>query len=143
MLLRMYLRWCERKGYKTEMLDQQPGEEAGIKSVSVHRRGRLGVRLSARGERRAPAGAHLAVRRQRAPPDRVRRRRSSTRISTTTIEIEIRDEDLEVQTFRSGGAGGQHVNKTESAVRIIHMPIGHRRRVPDGALAAQEPLDAR
>jgi peptide chain release factor 2 len=123
MLLRMYLRWCERKGYKTEMLDHQPGEEAGIKSATFSVTGDW-----AYGYLRAERGVHRLVR--ISPFDANARRQTAFAAVDVfpdledDVEIEIRDEDLEVQTFRSGGAGGQHVNKTESAVRIIHHPSG-------------------
>ena len=123
MLLRMFLRWCERKGYKTEMLDQQPGEEAGIKSASFSVEGDW-----AYGYLKAERGVHRLVR--ISPFDAAARRQTAFAAVDVfpdieeEINIEIRDEDLEVQTFRSGGAGGQHVNKTESAVRIIHHPSG-------------------
>ena len=140
MLLRMYMRWCERKGYKIEMLDHQPGEEAGIKSASFTVEGEWAYRLPARGERRAPAGAHLALRRQRAPPDLVRRR---LRLSRPRRDHQDRDPrrgprgaDLPLgrrrraarQQDRVGGAHHPHADR-------------HRRRLPDRALAAQEPLD--
>jgi peptide chain release factor 2 len=123
MLLRMYLRWCERKGFKTEMLDHQPGEEAGIKSATFSVTGDW-----AYGYLRAERGVHRLVR--ISPFDANARRQTAFAAVDVfpdledDVEIEIRDEDLEVQTFRSGGAGGQHVNKTESAVRIIHHPSG-------------------
>jgi peptide chain release factor 2 len=123
MLFRLYSRWCERKGYKIEVLDHQPGEEAGIKSVSFSVEGEWTF-----GYLRSENGVHRLVR--ISPFDAAARRQTAFAAVFVypdldeAIQIEIRDEDLEIQTFRSGGAGGQHVNKTESAVRIIHHPSG-------------------
>jgi peptide chain release factor 2 len=123
MLFRLYSRWCERKGYKIEVLDHQPGEEAGIKSVSFSVEGEWTF-----GYLRSENGVHRLVR--ISPFDAAARRQTAFAAVfiypdlDEAIQIEIRDEDLEIQTFRSGGAGGQHVNKTESAVRIIHHPSG-------------------
>ena len=123
MLFRMYLRWCERSGYRTEVLDQQPGEEAGIKSATFSVEGEWSF-----GYLRSENGVHRLVR--ISPFDSNARRHTAFAAVFVypdldeSIHIDIRDEDLEVQTFRSGGAGGQHVNKTESAVRIIHQPSG-------------------
>ncbi|MGB5812474.1 MAG: peptide chain release factor 2 [Polyangiales bacterium] len=125
-LLRMYLRWCERRGYKTELLSRQSGDEAGIKDAAFVARG-----PNAYGYLRAENGVHRLIR--ISPFDANKRRHTSfAGVSVvpdlddelTEGEIEIRDEDLEVSTMRSGGAGGQHVNRTESAIRIKHIPSG-------------------
>lgn len=123
MLRRMYYRWAERRGYALEELDLQEGDEAGIKSVSFAVRG-----PNAFGYLKAESGVHRLVR--ISPFDSNARRHTAFAAVFVypeiddSIEIDIREEDLEVQTMRSGGAGGQHVNKTESAVRIIHRPSG-------------------
>jgi peptide chain release factor 2 len=123
MLERMYRRWAERHGFKTETLDHQPGEEAGIKSVT------LGVRgANAYGFLRVERGVHRLVR--ISPFDAQSRRHTSFASVEVLPEIEddvevvIEDKDLRVDTFRASGAGGQHVNKTDSAVRITHLPSG-------------------
>ena len=124
MLLRMYTRWAEAHGYKVEWLEESPGEEAGIKSATLQDQGRQRLRLAEDRVRRAPPGAHLALRRPAA------RRHTSFAsvwvypVIDDTIEIEIKDKDLRVDTYRASGAGGQHVNKTDSAVRITHLPTG-------------------
>lgn len=123
MLLRMILRFCERKGFDTEMIDYQAGEEAGIKSVTFAVNGEY-----AYGYLRSEHGVHRLVR--ISPYDAAKRRHTSFASVHVypeideDIEIEINDKDLRVDTFRSSGAGGQHVNVTDSAVRITHHPSG-------------------
>jgi len=121
MLLRMYLRWCERRQYRTQIVDLQPGEGAGIKSATVTVEGPY-----AYGYLKAEAGIHRLV---RISPFDANARRHTSFASVFVypevdddIEVEIRDEDLRIDTYRSSGAGGQHVNKTDSAVRITHLP---------------------
>ncbi len=124
MLLRMYLRWAERRGFKVELVEKQPGDEAGIKSASVIVRGPY-----AYGYLRAESGVHRLIR--ISPFDANARRQTAfaavavvPELQDDDLDIEIRPEELEVQTMRSSGAGGQHVNKTESAIRIKHLPTG-------------------
>jgi peptide chain release factor 2 len=123
MLLRMYARWAERKGFKIEELDRQPGDEAGIKSATIGVDGEW-----AYGWLRAEAGVHRLVR--ISPYDSQARRHTSFASVfiypdiDETIKVEIDDKDLRIDVMRSGGAGGQHVNKTESAVRVTHLPTG-------------------
>jgi len=123
MLLRMFTRYAERNGFKVEVLDAQPGEEAGIKSASLFVSGPY-----AYGYFKSERGVHRLVR--ISPFDANRRRHTSFAALDVVaeldddIQIEIQDKDLRVDTYRSGGAGGQHVNKTDSAVRIVHLPTG-------------------
>jgi peptide chain release factor 2 len=123
MLMRMYLRWAERHSYKVEIVDHQPGEEAGIKGVTFTVSGKY-----AYGYLKAEAGIHRLVR--ISPFDANKRRHTSFAAVLVypeledDIKIELRDEDLKVDTFRASGAGGQHVNKVSSAVRITHIPTG-------------------
>jgi peptide chain release factor 2 len=123
MLLRMYTRWCENSGYEVKTLDFLPGEEAGVKSVTLHVIGD-----NAYGYLKAEKGVHRLVR--ISPFDSSGRRHTSF-VSLDVMpeleddnEIEIRPDELRIDTYRSSGAGGQHVNKTESAVRITHLPTG-------------------
>jgi peptide chain release factor 2 len=124
MLLRMYLRWCERRGFGTEIVDRIEGEETGLKSVTVSVQGRR-----AYGWLRAESGVHRLVR--ISPYD------SQSRRHTTFVQVEILPEveaaaeveeipedELNIDTYRAQGAGGQHVNKTDSAVRLTHIPTG-------------------
>jgi len=123
MLLRMYLRWAERHRFKTEILEATEGEEAGLKSVSFSIDGRF-----AYGKLRSERGVHRLVR--ISPYDSQKRRHTSFALVEVMPEVpedaavEIEDKDLRVDTYRASGAGGQHVNKTDSAVRLTHAPTG-------------------
>ena len=123
MLVRMYTRWAEKAGYKVELLEESPGEEAGIKSVTLKISGD-----NAYGWLKTESGVHRLVR--ISPFDSQARRHTSFSsawvypVIDDSIEIEIEDKDLRIDTYRASGAGGQHINKTESAIRITHEPTG-------------------
>jgi peptide chain release factor 2 len=123
MLSRMYMRWAEQRKFKVEILDQSEGEQAGIKSITMQISG-----PNAYGWMKTESGVHRLVR--ISPFDSAARRHTSFSsvwvypVVDDTIEIEINPADLKVDTFRASGAGGQHVNKTESAIRITHIPTG-------------------
>jgi peptide chain release factor 2 len=123
MLLRMYLRFLERRGWKAQVLDLQPGDEAGIKDATIQVDGEL-----AYGYLKAERGVHRLVR--ISPYDAQHRRHTSFASvfvypqAGDDVKIDVRDSDLRIDTYRASGAGGQHVNKTESAVRITHLPSG-------------------
>lgn len=123
MLLRMYIRWAERKNFSTTIVDTLPGDEAGIKSVTFIVKGEY-----AYGYLKSELGVHRLV---RISPFDANKRRHTSFASVDIIpeiedeiKIEIKDDDLKIDTYRAGGAGGQHVNKTDSAVRITHLPTG-------------------
>ncbi len=123
MLLRMYLRWTERRGFATEMIEASPGEEAGIKSTTFTAKGE-----NAYGIFKAERGVHRLVR--LSPFDSAHRRHTSfaevivSPLLPDSVALEIDEEEIRIDTYRASGAGGQHVNKTDSAVRITHLPTG-------------------
>ena len=123
MLLRMYIMWCEKKGFQVTVVDSMPGDEAGLKNVTFEVMGEF-----AYGFFRSEKGVHRLV---RISPFDSNKRRHTTFASIEILpeieedfEVDIRSEDLKVDTYRASGAGGQHVNKTESAIRITHIPTG-------------------
>ncbi len=123
MLLRMYMRWAERHGFKTELVDLQPGEGAGIKNATITVEGPYAF-----GYLHAEAGIHRLV---RISPFDANARRHTSFASIFVypeieedVEVEVNEADLRIDTYRSSGAGGQHVNKTDSAVRLTHLPTG-------------------
>ena len=123
MLYRMYLRWAEKKGYKVEELDYLDGDEAGVKSVTFEVRGE-----NAYGHLKSEHGVHRLV---RISPFNAAGKRQTSFVSLDVmpdieedIDVEVRDEDIRIDTYRSSGAGGQHINKTSSAIRITHFPTG-------------------
>jgi peptide chain release factor 2 len=123
MLLRMYLRWTERRGFKRELMDYQPGDEAGLKSATLTISGEFAYGLLA-----AEAGVHRLVR--ISPFDQAARRHTSFASLYVwpelpeDVDLQVEEKDLRIDTYRSSGAGGQHVNVTDSAVRITHLPTG-------------------
>ena len=123
MLMRMYMRWANRSGYKVDILDEHPGEEAGIKSCTLQIKGR-----NAYGKLKTESGVHRLVR--ISPYDSNARRHTSFAsawaypVVDDTIDIQMNESDCKIDTYRASGAGGQHVNTTDSAVRITHLPTG-------------------
>jgi peptide chain release factor 2 len=123
MLLRLYLRWAQDRGFQTELLEASPGEEAGLKSATFTVKGE-----NAYGILKAERGVHRLVR--LSPFDQAHRRHTSfaqvivSPLLPEDVDVEIDENDLRIDTYRASGAGGQHVNKTDSAVRITHLPTG-------------------
>ena len=123
MLYRMFCRWAEKKGFQTEVLDYLDGDEAGIKSVTVQING-----MNAFGYLKSEKGVHRLV---RISPFNAAGKRQTSFVSCDVmpdieedLDVEVNDEDLRIDTYRSSGAGGQHINKTSSAIRITHIPTG-------------------
>ncbi len=137
MLLRMYLRWVERRGWKGELIEVSPGDVAGIKSATIHITGDY-----AYGWCKTEIGVHRLVR--KSPFDSGNRRHTSFAAVFVSpevdddIEIDINPADLRIDVYRASGAGGQHVNRTESAVRITHTTDQYRGAVPERSFAAQK-----
>jgi protein subunit release factor B len=137
MLMRQYVRYCERKGFKVEIMEQSDGEVAGIKTATLKVEGDY-----AYGHLRTETGVHRLVR--KSPFDSANGRHTSfTSLFVypevdESIEIEINPADLRIDTYRASGAGGQHINKTDSAVRLTHAPVRHCRAVPERPLAAPQ-----
>jgi peptide chain release factor 2 len=116
MLMRLYQRWIERREFSAEIMDLQPGDEAGIKSVTIEIKGRY-----AYGYLKAEAGVHRLV---RISPFDAQKRRHTSFASVFVYPLDLKDEDIQTDVYKAGGAGGQHVNKTSSAVRMTHLPTG-------------------
>ena len=140
MLLRMYLRWADDRGFQAELVEASPGEEAGLKSATLTAKGE-----NAYGLFKAERGVHRLVR--LSPFDSAHRRHTAfaqvvvAPLLPDESAVEIDESDLRIDTYRASGAGGQHVNKTDSAVRITHLPERDRRPVPERALADLEQAD--
>ena len=138
MLLRMYLKWAAARGFDAEVIDSQPGEVAGMKSATIEIKGEY-----AYGWLRTETGVHRLVR--KSPFDSGNRRHTSFASVFVSpevdddIKVDLNPADIKMDVYRSSGAGGQHVNKTESAVRLTHGPIRHRGGLPERAQPAQEP----